>query len=138
MTTARDIMTPQAEYLRSTEKVSRAAAVLAEFDIGALPVCDPQGHITGFVTDRDIVVKVVASEKDPRTVELSEIVDQPELVTIGADDPVEAVLAAMKQHQVRRLPVIDGNQMVGIVSQADVARHTAPEQVGDMVAAISD
>ena len=58
-------------------------------------------------------------------------------MTIGADDPVEDALQTMKDHQVRRLPVIDGHDLVGIVSQADVAKNLPDEKVGDLVEAIS-
>jgi CBS domain-containing protein len=137
MTTAREIMTPGIEYLKTTDTVADAARRLAGSDIGALPVCEPDGHLTGVVTDRDIVVKVVAADRDPGQVRLADLADQAEVVTIGADDSVEEVVATMKEHRVRRLPVIDGTEVVGLVSQADVARNLSPEQAGDLVAAIS-
>jgi CBS domain-containing protein len=89
------------------------------------------------VTDRDIVIKVVAAGKDPKATPLGDLADQEEVVSIGADDSVEEAAETMKRHQVRRLPVIDGEDVVGLVSQADLARALQPEQVGDLLATIS-
>jgi CBS domain-containing protein len=89
------------------------------------------------VTDRDIVVRCVADDGDPRTVRVAELA-QGKPVTISADDSVEEALSTMKEHQVRRLPVIDGHDLIGIVSQADVARHLEASAVGEVVEAISE
>jgi CBS domain-containing protein len=130
-------MTPGVEFLKTTDTVAEAAKKLAQADIGALPVCEPDGHLTGVVTDRDIVVKVVAESKDPKTTRLAELADQPEVVTIGADDSVEEAFDVMKKYKVRRLPVIDGTEVVGVISQADVARNMPNEKAGEVLAAIS-
>lgn len=137
MTTARQIMTPDTEFMKSDATAQQAASLLASTGVGAVPVCEPDGHLAGMVTDRDIVIKVVAKAKDPSSVMLSELVDQDEVVTIGADDQVEEAMETMKKHRVRRLPVIDGNKVVGMVSQGDIARVAPPDQVGEMLAAIS-
>jgi CBS domain-containing protein len=100
-------------------------------------VCDAKGHLKGMVTDRDLVVEVMAAGKIPGDTKLIDLVHG-EAVTIGADDSVEEAIETMKQHQVRRLPVIDGDKLVGLVSQADIARACSPEQVGELVAAISE
>jgi CBS domain-containing protein len=88
------------------------------------------------ITDRDIVVHVLAEGKDPRAVHTGEVTGG-EVVTIGADDPAEEILRTMSQHKVRRLPVIDGHDLVGVVTQADVARSLDNPQVGDLVTALS-
>lgn len=106
-------------------------------DIGALPVCEPDGHLAGLVTDRDLVVKVMAAGMDPGNVALEELADQDEVVTIGADDPVDELVEVMKAHRVRRLPVVDGAEVVGLVSQGDVARNLPAAQAGELLAAIS-
>ena len=137
MTSAREIMTPGVESMKTTDSAADAAKKLAQADIGAVPVCELDGHLTGVVTDRDIVVKVVAQAKDPEKTQLGELADQPEVVTIGADDSVEEVFEVMKRHQVRRLPVIDGTEIVGMISQADVARNLPDEKAGEVLAAIS-
>jgi CBS domain-containing protein len=106
--------------------------------VGALPVCDTGGHLIGMVTDRDIVVKVLADGGDAQSAKVGDLTgDQPEVVTIGADDSVEEALKTMADHQVRRLPVIDGNELVGIVAQADLARACPPEKAGEVLKAIS-
>jgi CBS domain-containing protein len=137
MPTARDIMTPEAAHLDTELSVSDAARCLSETGVGAMPVCDAEGRLTGMVTDRDLVVKVLAEGRDPSSTSLADLADQPEVVTIGADDPVDEILQTMTDHAVRRLPVIDGDQLVGVVSQADVARACPPERVGDVVESIS-
>jgi len=114
------------------------ARKLAGEDYGALPVCDGQGHLKGMVTDRDLVVKVMAQGKDPKSVKVRELADQPEVVTIGADDSAEEAISTMKQYGVRRLPVIDGNKLVGMVSQADIARAMPDSKVSELVGAISE
>jgi CBS domain-containing protein len=137
MAKARDIMTAGTEYLKSDATVAEAAKKLADSSIGAVPVCDADGKLRGVVTDRDLVIEVMAAGKVPSETKLIDLVHG-EAVTIGADDSVEEAIETMKQHQVRRLPVIDGTKLVGMVSQADVARACPPEKVGDLVAAISN
>jgi CBS domain-containing protein len=137
MTKARDIMTEGAEHLAADDTVSEAAQRLARSDVGAVPVCNDEGRLEGIVTDRDLVVKVLAAGKDPEATRLGDIADQAEVVTIGADDDVEEALRTMAEHKVRRLPVIDGHTLVGVVSQADLAKNVEDEKVGDLVEAIS-
>ena len=137
MTTARQIMTPNAAYLDDTCTVSEAAKKMASEDFGALPVCK-DGKLTGMVTDRDLVVGVLAAGRDPGATKVSDVIDAVEVVTIGADDTVEETIKTMKDHAVRRLPVIDGTELVGMVSQADIARAMPDAKVGDLVGAISE
>src|SRR5438270_12496615 len=87
MPTARDMMSPTAEWISADEPVSEVARKMADDDYGALPVCDGEGHLEGMVTDRDLVVKVIAAGRDPQSTSVGEIAKQPEVVTIGADDP---------------------------------------------------
>ncbi len=133
---ARDIMSPDCECIGENDSVLDAARKLAELNVGAMPICGEDDRLKGMITDRDIVVKVLAEGKDPATTKVIDLV-QGEVVTIGADDPVEEVSRTMAQHQVRRLPVIDGHDLVGVVSQGDVARNVPEEKVGDLVEAIS-
>ena len=88
------------------------------------------------LTDRDIVVKVLGADRDPGTTTAGEL-SQGEAVTIGADDDAQEILRTMTAHKVRRLPVIDGHRLVGVVAQADVARALPDPQVGDLVQALS-
>jgi CBS domain-containing protein len=136
MTTARDIMTPNPTCVRSSDTVLDAARRMAQESIGALPVCGEDNRLKGMLTDRDIVVKVLAEGKDPRATHVSEV-PRGDLVTVKADDDVDRVLQTMKQHKIRRVPVLEGHDLVGIVAQADVARSLPESAVGDLVDALS-
>lgn len=136
MTRAREIMTPDPTCVRSSQTVRDAARLMADKGVGALPICGEDDRLKGMITDRDIVVKVLADGKDPRSVTAGELA-QGEVVTIGADDEANDIMKTMAEHKVRRLPVIDGHDLVGIVSQADVARALPEPQVGDLVEALS-
>jgi CBS domain-containing protein len=136
MATIREIMTPDAVCIGENETLADAARKMRELDVGALPVCGEDNRLKGMVTDRDIVVRCIADNGDPQTVRASELA-RGKPVTIGADDPVDEALTMMKEHQIRRLPVIDGHDLVGIISQADVARHIESSRVGEVVEAIS-
>jgi CBS domain-containing protein len=135
--TAREVMTGGAECIGENETIQDAARRMADLDVGALPICGEDNRLKGMLTDRDIVVKVLAQGGDPSSTRASEVADQGEVVTIGADDSIDEALATMKDHKVRRLPVIDGHELVGIVSQGDLAKSIDEEQVGELVEAIS-
>jgi CBS domain-containing protein len=137
MTTAREIMTPGATFLDPDHSVADAATQMASDDIGALPVCE-DGRLVGMLTDRDLVLRIISEGRDPASTKVGDVVERTEVVTIGADDTVEEAIRTMKDHAVRRLPVIDGTELVGIVSQADIARALPDAKVGDLVGAISE
>ncbi len=136
MTTAREIMTTDPRCVRADDTVESAARMMAELDVGALPICGTDDRLKGMITDRDIAVRVVAQGLDPATTKAGDLA-QGEAVTIGADDPIDEALATMSEYQVRRLPVIDGHRLVGIVAQADVARALPDPPVGALVEALS-
>jgi CBS domain-containing protein len=135
---ARDVMTPDVTCIGEDDTLLDAAKMLAELDVGALPVCGSDDRLKGMVTDRDIVVKALAQGKDPASTRAGELGQgDSQTVTIGADDSIDEALRTMIDHKVRRLPVIDGDRLVGIISQADVATNVDEERVGDLVEAIS-
>ncbi len=136
MTTAREIMTGGAECIGENETLVDAARKMRDLDVGALPICGEDNRLKGMLSDRDIVVRCLAEGGDPSTTKASEYAEG-KPVTIGADDSVEEALRTMSQHQVRRLPVIDGHDLIGMVSQADIARNLPEDKVGDLVEAIS-
>ena len=136
MTTARDLMTPDAVCVRASDTVYDAAQTMAREQLGSLPICGEDNRLKGMLTDRDIVVKVLAEGKDPRAVHAGELA-QGEAVTIGADDEITEILETMSAHRVRRLPVIDGHDLVGVVAQADVARAMPNPDTGVLVEALS-
>lgn len=136
MTTARDIMTPAAQVVKTDQTAADAARLMAEQKVGALPICGDDMKIKGVVTDRDIVTKVIAQGRDAGGFPAGDL-NQSEAVTIGADDSAEEVLATMTRHQVRRLPVIDGDKLVGMIALADVARALPDKTAGDLLEVLS-
>ncbi|GAA5106379.1 MULTISPECIES: CBS domain-containing protein [Nocardia] len=136
MTTARDIMTPGVQCVRSSDSVLDAARKMADLDIGSLPICGEDNQLKGMLTDRDIVVKVIAQRMDPIGVKAGELA-QGTPVMVQADDDVSKVCEVMSQHQIRRVPVLENDQLVGIVAQADVARELDNPQAGSVVEAVS-
>lgn len=136
MTITRDIMTPSPRCIGVNDSLSIAAAVMSELDVGALPICGENGKLKGMLTDRDIVVRAVAEGLDPETTPAGALA-QGKPVTVRATDDIDVALKRMQEHQVRRLPVIEDHLLVGIVSQADVARSLSPELTGETVESIS-
>ena len=136
MPKARDIMSADVTCVGENESLADAARKMAELDVGALPICGDDNRLKGMLTDRDIVIKALAQGRDPRTATAGELAEG-KPVTIGADDDVSDVLGTMSAHQVRRLPVIDGHDLVGVVAVADVARALSDRPVGDLIDAIS-
>jgi CBS domain-containing protein len=137
MTTARDIMTPDVTCVGEKETLADAAHKMAELGVGSLPICGEDNRLKGMVTDRDIVVRALAKDRDPRQVTAGEL-GGGKPVTIGADDDAAEILRTMATHKVRRLPVIDGHQLIGIVAVADVARALPDRPVGDLLDALSE
>jgi CBS domain-containing protein len=136
MTTAREIMTPDVTCIGEKESLADAARKMAELDVGSLPICGEDNRLKGMVTDRDIVVKVIAKDRNPADCTAGELA-QGKPVTIGADDDAAEILRTMSEHKVRRLPVIDGHQLVGIVAIADVAKALPDRPVGDLIDAVT-
>lgn len=135
-TMARDIMTGSVECVGENETLQQAAAKMRDLDVGSLPICGEDNRLKGMLTDRDIVVRCIADGGDPSAVTAGELA-QGKPVTIGADDSVEEAIRTMQDNKVRRLPVIDGHDLVGVISQADIARNYPEDRVGDLVELIS-
>jgi CBS domain-containing protein len=135
---ARDVMSDDCTCVGENDTLLDAAKKLAELDVGALPICGEDDRLKGMLTDRDIVVKALAQGRDPGSTRAGDLGQgDSETVTIGADDSIDEALHTMIDHKVRRLPVIDGKRLVGIISQADIATNVDEEKVGDLVEAIS-
>ncbi|MER5200304.1 CBS domain-containing protein [Streptomyces sp. NPDC002755] len=128
MTTAADIMHRGAQWIPAHETLDRAAQLMRELNVGALPISDENERLCGILTDRDIVVGCVAMGHDPAKVTAGEMAQgTPRWIDAGAD--VGEVLQEMQEHQIRRLPVIDNKRLVGMISEADLARHLPEEQI---------
>jgi len=118
--TARDVMSEGAECIPAHETLDRAAQIMRDNQVGALPVC-VEDRVTGIITDRDIVVKCVAEGRDPADMRAGDLVVG--LFSIPADATVEEALQLMELHQIKRLPVMENSQIIGMISEADLARH---------------
>jgi CBS domain-containing protein len=135
--TVSEVMSHDCECIGENDTLHDAAKRLAELDVGALPICGEDDRLQGMLTDRDIVVKALAQGKDPGSTKAGELGEGKPIV-VGADAPVRDALSKMKEHKVRRLPVVDENKrLVGIVSQGDLATNIEEEEVGELVEAIS-
>ena len=135
---ARDVMTPDADCIGENQTLLDAAKMMADHGYGAMPICGEDNRLKGMLTDRDIVVKALAQGKDPASCRAGEL-GEGKPVTIGADDPLDETLKTMAKYKVRRLPVIDGHRLVGIVAVADVARELSDDQAkGDLIETISE
>jgi CBS domain-containing protein len=138
MPTARDLMTTAPATLTDGDTIAAAARVMATESVGALPICSEDGTVVGMITDRDLVVLGIAEGKDVTSTPLSELLEaNPTVVTVQADDDAADVLETMSSNQVRRVPVLDGGSLVGVISQADIARSLPDVEVADLVDAIS-
>jgi CBS domain-containing protein len=122
MATVRDVMRDQVEYLQTSHTAADAASFLACHGVGSVTLCDADGHLAGIVTERDIVVKVVALGEDPRAFALSDLAGQCEAFSVGLDDAVEDAVAMMAAHQVAHIPVVEDDKVVGLVERGAVAR----------------
>ena len=124
----KDVMTPQADVISPDATTEDAAALLKTLDIGVLPVCDEEG-LVGILTDRDLVVRVLAVTRDPKAMLVGEAMT-PSVVYCFEDDDVEHAATVMAGQQIRRLPVLDKNRkLVGIVSVGDLAIQTQDHQL---------
>ena len=117
-----DIMSDRVVSIDMNEPVSAAAKLLKRCTIGAIPVCDGQNRLRGMLTDRDIVTRCVAADADPKELPVSEIMSRG-VVTVSPFDEVGQAAKTMSADQVRRLPVVDGGKLVGMLSLCDMARN---------------
>ncbi|MER5424880.1 CBS domain-containing protein [Streptosporangium roseum] len=129
--TAKDLMSSGARCIEAHETLDRAAQLMRELGVGALPICGSDDRLKGIITDRDIVVKCVAAGKDPSKVTAGEMATG--LVWVPAGATAGDVLAKMEEHQIKRLPVIEDNRIVGMISEADLAKHLPDDQLADFV-----
>ena len=133
----RDLMTIRPRTVKAGDSVVEAAKLMRGEDAGIAPIVDGD-RLVGVLTDRDIAIKVVAEGRDPQTTRVEEVAST-NLVTIDPQQELDEALRLMAQHQVRRLPVVEEDgKLVGIVAQADVARHASAERTGEVVEEISE
>jgi CBS domain-containing protein len=122
----RDVMTTNPQTLPESTTVREAAETMRANDIGDVVVVDDDGKLSGILTDRDIVVRVVAEARDPRATRIGDIASR-ELTAVSPDDPVERAVQLMRERAIRRLPAVERNKVVGIVSIGDLALDRDPD-----------
>jgi CBS domain-containing protein len=132
----RDVMTPSPATVRISDPAILAAQVMRDEDVGSVPVMD-EGTIAGIITDRDIAIQIVAEGKEPQTASVGQYMST-DLVTGRPDMTLREASELMGRHQIRRLPVVDQNRLVGIVSLGDLAlEHEEDEEVEETLEEIS-
>jgi CBS domain-containing protein len=136
MTNARDIMHVGIECIGEHETLDSAARRMRDLDVGALPICGDDDRLKGILTDRDIVVKCVAAGGNPAEMTASSLA-QGAPYTIDANSDVDQVLHLMEEHRIRRVPVLENRRVVGMITEADLARHLPEDKVGHFVETIS-
>lgn len=117
------------------ETLTAAAQYMREHDIGALPICGDDDRLHGMLTDRDIVIKGLAAGLDPNTATAGELA-RDSIYYVDANASIQEMLNVMEEHQVRRVPVISEHRLVGIVTEADIARHLPEHAIVQFVKAI--
>jgi CBS domain-containing protein len=130
-------MTPSPKAVDPEMPVAEAARMMLADDVGSLPIVQGE-RLIGIVTDRDIATRVVAEDKDPRSLGVGGVATR-QVVTVSPDDPLDEALRLMASHKLRRLPVVEeGRRLVGILAQADVALGLDEATAGEVVEQISE
>ena len=133
----KELMTVKPRTVKQGDSIVDAAKLMKGEDTGVAPIVDGD-RLVGVVTDRDIAIRVVAEGRDPQSTKVEEVASQ-NVVTIDPQQELDEALRLMAQHQLRRLPVVEEDgKLVGIVAQADVARHADSERTGQVVEEISE
>ncbi|MFP4599920.1 MAG: CBS domain-containing protein [Persicimonas sp.] len=137
--TVRDLMTENPQACSKNSSLQEVAKMMVDCDCGMIPVVEQNGErkVVGTITDRDITIRAVAKGKNPLDLNVGEVMsDNPICISVdGSDEEAEKL---MSRHQVRRLPVVDNNNvLVGIIAQADIARKEPEGEAGEVVKNIS-
>ena len=132
MTTARDIMHTGAQCIGEDQTLMEAAQMMRDMGVGSLPICGNDKKLHGIITDRDIVVKCLAEGMDPNTCTAAELA-QGHVTWVDADTDMTQIVEMMGQEQVKRMPVIEDHQLVGMISESDLARHLDEHELGRFV-----
>jgi CBS domain-containing protein len=129
-----DVMIDDVHCIAADASIAEAAQMMADLDLGALPVEAEGRRVAGIITRGDILIRVVARGRDPQTTRVADAMSA-ELFTCSPEDPVDSAIAVMEEHQVRRLPVLDGEgRMVGLVTLAELRASSRGERAGVVAA----
>jgi len=131
----RDAMTADPRSIGASASVVEAARLMREQHIGSLPVTQDD-RLVGMITDRDITTRVVAESAVPETMSVGDVYSR-DLISVEPNSDLDEALRLMARHQVRRLPVVENDRLVGMVAQADIALKES-ERTGELVGAISE
>ncbi len=133
-----DLMSSDVECVTPQTRLQEAAEMMAEHDVGLLPVVDDEQKLVGVISDRDIVCRTVAQGRNPLEMAVCDAMSHGDIWSVTEETEAESVHAVMQEHQVRRVPVVDRNgKCCGIIAQADVARQSSDPAVADVVQAVS-
>ena len=132
----REAMTPAPTTIDAEGTAVEAARLMASENVGSLPVVQ-DGELVGIVTDRDLVLNVLAKDVDPHQTAVATVCSENPIV-VGPEDSLDEALQRMAREQIRRLPVVEDQRVVGILAQADVSRSAEPAATGRMVEEISE
>jgi CBS domain-containing protein len=132
-----DVMTTRPRCATPDTPLETVAQIMETEDVGAVPLVDAQDRLVGMVTDRDIVIRAIAKGKETRGMQADAAASH-ELVAVRPDQDLDDALQLMAQHKVRRLPVVaEGDRLVGILAQADVAIETKEKKAGELLEDVS-
>jgi CBS domain-containing protein len=133
-----EVMSDRPRAVTPQTSVREAAQLMEQEDVGALPVVDDGTRLVGILTDRDIAVRVVGQGSDPERTQVGDVASK-DVVALTPEHDLDDALKLMAREQVRRLPIVaEENELVGVVSQADLARMTKDKAAGQVVEAISE
>ena len=133
----RDAMTVNPRTVNLNDSVVDAAQIMEEEDVGSVPVVDTDNILAGMITDRDIALRVVAAGRDPRSTTAGEVATK-QVSPAYPDESLDEALEQMAYRQVRRLPVIEDDRVIGILSQADVVHEVKDKKAGHLLEEISE
>jgi CBS domain-containing protein len=133
----REVMTSHPVTLSSDASLIEAAKRMRDNDIGDVLIVEADGRLRGIVTDRDMVVRGLADERDARSTTIGDVCS-PDLVAVGADEDADRAVQLMRERAVRRIPVVDGGQLVGVISLGDMAIERDPRSVLAQISAAQE
>jgi len=132
MKTARDVMTAGAQCIKEDQTLADAARMMRDLDVGSLPICGSDNKLHGMLTDRDIVIRCIAEGGDCTRSRAGEFA-QGTVHWVAADADIDDALAIMSEHQVKRLPVLEGHRLVGMISETDLTKNVDSDRLADVV-----
>ncbi|MGH2543677.1 MAG: CBS domain-containing protein [Ardenticatenaceae bacterium] len=137
MPTLSEIMTSEVVYLLPDESVTKAAREMKQLNVGVIPVCDQEQRVLGVVTDRDIVLRVVAEGRNPDETRIRDIATMDPIAGQPSWDVAEAI-DLMSRNQIRRLPIVEDGKLIGIVSLGDISVRANQMGAGTALEQISE